>query len=272
MAITTYAGLQAAILTARKIDFYKVSATAEAAPAWHSLRAVAAMPQAGTATPAVLSGVVCNDLTSGSFGSGSTEIAIPWGANNYLLQVVAQSTVTGKLIIYDRLWHSAGLTMTNTVSVQICTTLDLTRPNSQGTAVEMWGEIVTAPGATACTVNVEYQNQDGVSGRTATYAHPANAETAGQMFPFVLNSADTGVQIVQKQYCSVSAGGGGQWGVVLLRRVAEIPIDRLNSQIPIDFATLGLPRIYASASLHMMIQNTATSTGIYQGTIWVGPG
>ena len=266
MAITTYDGLVSALAAGTKLDFYKVSATAEGAATWHSLLNVGSIPVVGS-TPAPLSGVVCNDATSGAF------TGITFSNTTYLMQAVASGSTAGKLIIYDRLWHNGGLTGTNTVSVQICTTKDITRPNSTGTGVEMWGEIYAPIGATARTLNVEYQNQAGVSARIATYAHPANAESVGQMFPLTLVSTDTGVQIVRKQYwLAGSTGAGGNWGIVLMRRLAEIPITNINTAYSMDFAELGMPTVYSSACVALMVLCTTTNTGIIQGSMRLGNG
>ena len=79
-------------------------------------------------------------------------------------------------------------------------------------------------GAAASTFTTTYTNQAGTGGQAATYAHPANALTVGQMFPFSYASGDYGCRSVSQVQLSADTGTAGNWGLVLLRRVLEVPI------------------------------------------------
>jgi hypothetical protein len=57
-----------------------------------------------------------------------------------------------------------------------------------------------------------------------------------------------------------------------MRRVAEIPISNIYVGYSMDFAELGMPIVYGSACLSLMVFCTATTTGIIQGSIAVGNG
>ncbi len=138
---------------------------------------------------------------------------------------------------------------------------------SDGAGVELWLEVYGVPGATAATWTVSYTNQAGVSGRTATYAHPANAETAGQMMQMTLQSGDTGVRSVESFACSVSSGTAGNIGITLLRRVAMIPLSVANVSQLFDFYSVGMPRLYDGTCLTSMVLCTTTNTGNLFGNI-----
>jgi hypothetical protein len=138
-----------------------------------------------------------------------------------------------------------------------------------GPGVELWGEVYTAPGATGATWTVSYTNQAGTAARTASYTHPANAESVGQMFPFTLQAGDTGVRAVASFTTSISSGTAGSIGLTLMRRLATLPLASPNLAQVLDMAALGMPRIYDSSCLALMVMCSTTSTGIITGdAVW----
>lgn len=262
MAIDTMDKISAALWGGQKKDFYKVSQTSEGAGTWHSLWKAAQNPPAGV-NPGVLVGVIPTDGTLGAF---------PF--NNYLqskiMQLIASGSTSGKLIFYDRVYHNSEMSGTVISDTSLGTVPDLTRPDALGVGIEMWGEIYTAIGATAATLNVKYTNQDGTTGKNATYSHPANAESVGQMFPLILAAGDTGVRKPTSYNWSVTTGTAGNFGITLLRRICEIPLET-KGQI-YSFADLGQSKIYDDACIAMMVLCTATNTGNIQGSFTIGQG
>lgn len=250
-----------AALPGQHKHFLKASQTAEGAGTWHSLWKAAGYPGAGS-NPVTGSGDVPTKSTAGAF-----PFTNPGGANlGYLGRIAVAASTAGTLILYDRLWHSSGL-VGNVITSQTVNSLALTRPDALGTDVELWGEIYTAIGATAATLTATYTDQDGNAGNSATYPHPANAESVGQMFPFLLAAGDTGVRSVQSVQWSVSTGTAGNFGLVLLRRVAEIPLVMVNVAQMQNAIAVGMPCIYAEACLALMVHCSATNTGQIQGAL-----
>lgn len=250
-----------------RTTFQKASATAEGAGTWHSLWKVAGRPAAGATPPAAGagSGYVPDKTTTGALRNFSNP-------SNPLLSYLASATVVGAtvgtLIVYDRLWACSGFGTVSTSEQSVTTPGSLTRPDANGDGVEAWGEVYTAPGATTATWTLKYKNTGGAaSGRTATYTHPANAETVGQMFPFILTNGDTGISEVTSFTASVSSGTAGDIGITLLRRLAEIPITAANVGAIVNAFDMGLPQVYDDACLAFMVQCSTTSTGILQGSI-----
>jgi hypothetical protein len=260
--ITTLDGLIAALSAGQKRALNKASQTSEGAGTWHSLWKAAGNPAAGS-NPGSLAGAIPTDATTG---------AIPFtnATFNYLLRLAASGTVAGTLIIYDRLWHNSTMSGTVTTDTTLGATPDLTRPDALGANTELWGEIYSAIGASAATLNVKYTDQDGNTGQNATYAHPANAESVGQMFPLVLAAGDTGVRKATSYNWSVTTGTAGDFGLTILRRIAEIQLSPANAANLADWAALGLPQIYDDACLAMMVQCTATTTGLLLGSLVIG--
>lgn len=264
MAITSLDQL-AANLPGQHRHILKASVTTEGAGTWHSLFRVAGQPAAGSTPPAFSAGT---GYVPTSATAGAIPFTNPSGGNAaFLAKFMATLSAAGIAILYDRLWHCSGL-VTNSITAQNITTPgSLTRPNANGDDVELWGEVYTAPGATGATWTVSYTNQDGTSGRTATYTHPANAETVGQMLPFTLQAGDTGVRSVQSFTCSVSSGTAGSIGLTLLRRLAEIPVPVANTGGVLDGFALGLPQVYNDACLCVMLLCSGTTSGVFQGSV-----
>ena len=271
MAVDTRDKLIAALSGGQKLDFYKAKVTSEGAGTWHSLWKAAGWPAAGGTATAynVGSGYVPTSVTRGAMAY--TNPTAP--ALMYLLQMVASGATIGKLILCDRLWACSGFVTNgaNPTTTNITTPGSLTRPDALGAGVEIWGEVYAAPGATGSAWSVAYVDQaDGA--QTATYTHPANAETVGQMFPFLLAGTTTGVKQVTSFTQTVSSGTAGNIGITLLRRIAEVPLMIANVGDIYDAFFLGMPQIYDDSCLFFMVMCSATNTGIIQGSLRIGSG
>jgi hypothetical protein len=265
MAITTLDTLIAGFKP--PMSFWKASQTAEGAGTWHSLWKAAGNPTAGATPPAISAG-------SGYVPTEATQGALPFvdggASNSYVTKLAATGGTVGTLILYDRLWHCSGF-VTNSVALQSITTPGTITARdangaTAGVGVELWGEVYTAPGATGATWTVTYTNSGGTGSRSATYTHPANAESVGQMFPFTLQAGDVGVGAVADLTCSISSGTAGDIGLTLLRRIAEIPISLINAGALVDGLGLGLPRIYDNSCLALMVHCSTTNTGLISGS------
>lgn len=258
MPILSLDQLVANLSGSQRKPVYKASATAEGAGTYHSAFLLAGLPGAASTPPAFTAG-------SGYVPTSATAGAIPFTnpvtGGLYLGKLQAALSVAGVAILYDRLWHCSGFNTTTLTAQAITTPGSITRGDVTGDGVEIWGEIYTAPGATGATWTVSYTNQAGTAGRTATYTHPANAESVGQMFPFTLQAGDTGVRSVQSLTCSASSGTAGSLGLTLLRRIAAIASPVANAGDTLDFFKTGGPQIPNDACLTWMILCSTTSSG-----------
>ena len=255
MAIDTMDKLVAA-LPGQHRHLFKASQTAEGAGTWHSLWKAAGSPGAGSTPP------TGNGQTPTRLTAGAITLVNPSGANKlYLARFSVAGATAGTVILYDRLWHNSGFNGNVTTAQTIATPPTLTRPDADGADVELWGEVYTAMGATASVFTATYTNQDGVAGRSASYSMPANALSVGQMFPFTLQAGDTGVRTVSQVQLSTATGTAGDFGLVLLRRLAEVPITVVNVLADRDAFALGMPEIFPDACLALQVLCTTTSTG-----------
>lgn len=271
MAITTYAGLAAGLRT--PINFSKASATSEGGGNWHSLWKLAGVPLTTGSNPPNYnagSGYACSRSTAGAL-----PLVNPASGNLYIAGMSLTSSTVCSVILYDRLWACANF-VTNTTSTQTITTPGALPARdilggTDGDGVELWGEVYTAPGATAATWTVNYKDQDNNSAQ-AVYSHPANAESVGQMFPFILESGDWGVRSVEDFDCSISSGTAGVVGLTLLRRIVEIPVLLAGGLCVYDAISLGFPRVYDDSCLAWMVRCSTTASGNLFGSLTFAEG
>jgi len=190
-------------------------------------------------------------------------------ANNYLGYVGANGLAIGTLTIYDRLWANSGLN--TTTSPTNFTSTALTR-FTDGKGVELWAEWYTASGAsTATTATVSYTDQDGNTGASGSIVMGATAKPAGMMYPMQLASGDYGVRAVASTTLSVTQTSGN-WGVVLMKKLAEVPIRPSDQSASVMNAVdLGLPEIPDDACLAFMFQGAVTANTL-TGSLLIAKG
>ena len=245
-------------------SFGKVSMTAKAAGTFQSLWTAAGLPAAG-ANPASLAMVIPTSATVGalSFVNPATGLS-------YISKISSSQQTIGTLILYDRIAHSSGLNGTLTTA-QAVNGAALTR-HTTGEDVELFLEVYAATGATASNVTISYTNSAGVAGRTTPAIAMQVTPVAGQMLPIPLQAGDTGIQSVQSVTLSASTATAGNFGITLVKRIAEIPITVAGTGVVLDPFALGFPQIENNACLSMMVVTSTTSTGFVTGTINIAQG
>lgn len=269
MAITTLDQLVAGLNGGQRLSLYKASLAAKAAGTFQSLWTAAGLPAAGIA-PATGSGAVPTNATQGAIAWNS-----PGGANKgYLARWALGGATVGSVILYDRLVHTSGLNGTLTTAQTINTTA-LTRYNASSTEkaqVEAWLEWYTATGSTASNVTVSYTNEAGTAARTSVSVAMPVTPSVGQMLPLPLQAGDKGVSSVETLTLSASTATAGNFGVTLLRRIAEIPLLIANVNQSFDALALGMPEIKPGACLALMVLASTTNTGIMAGGLVTAEG
>jgi hypothetical protein len=259
----------AAALPAGRLVYMKPTVASEGAGTMRSLWAVSGgNPIAGVTPPAFSagSGYIPTRATDGALGQGNPA----GGANKYMAKAGLSSTATGILVFYDRLWACSGFGTVSTSLQSITTPGSLTagRDPFSGADVEMWFEVYTAPGATGADWTVTYTDQDGNTGATGVYTHPANAEAVGQMVKVPLADGDSGVRIPASFQASASSGAAGSIGITLLREIARIPMFA-NQAFPLNWHDLGLPEVYDDACIAAYVQCSASTTGVIFGDVGI---
>lgn len=262
MAITTQDGLVQAIAAGQKLDINKQSMTSVAGRA-QSLWMAAGLPAAGAVpTGSTLNGVIPDSSTTGAFANWTNTSG---GTTGYLGHLVVAAGQTGMLVIFDRLWHDV-LSSTLTTA-QAPTQPALTRPDALGNQTELWLEVFGVMGAGTPSVQATYTNPSGTTGHlTVAQTLPATM-AQGNMINLPLQAGDTGVKAVTS-YTANATMTSGTIGLVILRRLAEIPIAAANgaAKTGFNFADLGMPTVPDSACLSMMFIPSTTSTGAIIGS------
>ena len=262
MAITSLDQLLAASNQLK--SFGKVSMTAKAAGTFQSLWTAAGLPAAG-ANPASLAMVIPTSATAGAL-----PFVNPATGLSYISKISSSQQTIGTLILYDRIAHSSGLNGTLTTA-QAVNGAALTR-HTTGEDVELFLEVYTATGATASNVTISYTNSAGVAGRTTPAVAMQVTPVVGQMLPIPLQAGDTGIRSVQSVTLSASTATAGNFGITLVKRIAEIPITVAGTGVVLDPFALGFPQIANDACLSFMVVTSTTSTGFITGTINIAQG
>lgn len=178
------------------------------------------------------------------------------------------------VIIADLLVHQGGLnaTVTTGQTTNLPTTA-LTRYTG-GTGVMIGLVIYTQIGATSTTVTVSYTNELGTSGRTSTATTFGNApfREAGAMILIPLQAGDKGVRSVESVTVAGTTGTAGNFGVVLFKPLAMMPLNDFNGAHIVDaISTGGFVGALAQAETNACISilSIANVTQAITGTILV---
>jgi hypothetical protein len=165
---------------------------------------------------------------AGDVPTSASNGAVPFtnpvaGDLTYLIRLAAQATAPGTLLIFDRLWHNNGLSVTSLIA-QTVNSIALTRPDALGAEVEAWFEVTTSLGAGSTPPSISYTDQSGNAGNTASLIGFVTTASGGRNFPFGLAGGDSGIRSIQT-YTNGASMSSGAFSLVLRRRIAEIDID-----------------------------------------------
>lgn len=262
MAITSVDELITGLIAGQRHPWWKNSQTVTALR-WVSLWKYAGVPGAGAnPLPSGASGAAPSGTTAGAFPLASAGV----GEDLYLAQHAWSCDEAGMLTMVDRLVHTSGLSGTSIVTQQV-QTVPLTR-STDGKGVECWLECYTQLGATSRTATVTYTNQDGTQGRTGTGTIPATMRV-GEVAPVQLQSGDTGVRSVQTLILNASTGTAGDFGVTLLKRLADMTEPVSVNGVEANAFDLGLPEVSEQACLAFLYLANSTTPGPWYGSFCI---
>jgi hypothetical protein len=111
MAITTLDGAIAGMQPPE--DFIKVATLAEAVGVYHSLFYMPGRPGAAVAPSSGLAGSALTTY------AGQIPFINPVSGNTYLARLQASASLSGCLILADRLWHNSGIVVTTATAQTI---------------------------------------------------------------------------------------------------------------------------------------------------------
>jgi hypothetical protein len=259
MAITTVDGIVAGFQ--KPHFFFKGISPTLVAGRPHSFWANAGIPGAG-AFDTTLNGVVLS--SSSAMVNGQIPHTDPGSGNAYLARFVAGTSIAGKLLLCDRLWHNGGYTITSTSAQNSTTPTWPARDedgSTNGKGVLLGVEVSVATGAGTPTLTVAYTNSAGTASRSATNTFATVASSAaGAFYPIGLQAGDLGVRSVQSLTLSLS-WTSGTINMVAYRVLADLDLPGAFIGQSIDALTGGLPQLYnGTVPFLIFIPNTTTAS------------
>ena len=260
MTITTMDSVAAALASASRFQLYVPSGT-NVAGGYINLSKISGNSFGKQANPTAYGsgGSFCYDTLAGFPTIGVADV----GQTRYLGYMDYSATTVGSILVYDRVWACSGFSGIVT-SAQTVSSFPspIPRPDSFGTGLKIWVEWYTATGSTASNITCSYTNSAGVSGRSTVSTAIPTSMPANRMIKLPLAGGDTGVQSVQSITLSASTGTAGNFGITLMRPLAQISNPVANLSFTKDFAGLGLPIVNDHAAISFIQFGTTTSTGI----------
>ena len=264
MAITNRNQLINALANnASRLIIDKASLSNAAAGQFFSLWTVNGIPGAGT-IPSL--SVVPTNATVGAFSFTNQTDPV----TSYLSWLAFQnSNSSANLEIHDRLATYGGLSGTVTTAQGA---IDLTTSNpgadrigsSDYSDVQWWLEVYSAMGATAVNATVGVTYNDGTTGTLPAFALGATPRQ-GRLYPLITASAGKFIRGVTSVTLSASTGTAGNFGITATRSRVSVSTNVANKTETFDWAQLGLPNIPNNSCLFMLLNCTATTTGILRG-------
>lgn len=207
---------------------------------------------------------------------GAIPFTAPGGLREkWLLSAGVVPTSGGTFLLYDRLFHTGGLSsaVTSAQTVQgFPATPALTR-NTGGEGNIAFYEIYTQLGATSATLTMTYTNQAGTQNRTSTInIGNTNFREVTRMQRIPLAAGDTGIQSIQNVQLSASTTTAGNFGITIARPIAWISVSTAGVMGWRDYTTglPGFPAIASDACLALMyLPITASAPEVYGGLSFV---
>ena len=269
MAITTIA--DAITYACQPRDFVKGVGGTMVTGRPHSFWTIGGQPAAGTSS---------SGLTGEVLSSTSAQVTgqIPYtnalSGNTYVSRFQGQSTVSGTLLLCDRLWQNSAIDATSTSEQTFTSSVQIPARDDTGTTtgegVYAGVEVLVATTTnTPASMTLKYTNTGGTAGQTATNLITLAPATVGDFFPIGLASGDTGIQKAQSLTIAATAWAAGTLGVVLYRVLARLELTVSNTPNAIDAITGGFNRMYdGSVPFIILIHNTTTSSNVSGQVIW----
>lgn len=253
MAITSLDGLIAA--AKQTVPFCKTAGRTTVANGWFSGFDLAGNPGAGTlAGSSTAAGVVPDDTTS-----GTPALNAFGGSAGYISVVDFASTVACRLTLFDLLWKGGAYAYNANTALSGQPSYSARLPGTSYNGLQIWVEQVTAATGNQA-VNVTYTNQSGTASHTTGAVGIGGAPTVGRCWQLPLQAGDSGVQLITNVQGSVASAG--TFNVLVLRPLwtGRVPIANSGDTHGID--KTGMPQIYATSALFLLVAADSTAYGV----------
>lgn len=191
---------------------------------WTSLWTADGIPGPGAAPGAAS---IPTNATAGAFRHTNPS----GGRKRWLRSMGAATWSSARVLFYDRLLHSSGLSALSTSAQAVGASIDrYTGQSSLGNVIMT--EIYTLVGATQTTVSCNYIDKDGNSRTSGSVAFGGAAgRNAGQCVFLPYNTATGANSVTQVVDVTLAASTGltGNWGVNIIRPLFEVVIGSVDT-------------------------------------------
>lgn len=212
-----------------------------------------------------LSGAVLTSLSGGLPFPATVS-----GETIHLANFIGTSTgATGTLMLVDFLWWNSDIDITSTSAQTINSVTFPPRDKNgatDGAGVQIGLIVSTGTGSGTPTITLDYTNQSGVTGRTATnLQNILSFSILGTFYQFGLQAGDTGVRSIQAYQQSATCTSGTVH-LVAYRVIATLDILSIYQPEQLNMLTGGLPRLYNGSCLTPLFIPSSSISSILYGS------
>lgn len=262
MSITSLDDLIAAVK--QNLTWMKTGTRTLVAATFFTVFDIAGAPGPGAlAIDNTANGLVPTSATAGYPGISS------FGATmGYLSRVEFSSSVPCRLALLDRLFAAGAYNYNADVTLATQPSFAARLPNADYKGLQLWIEAVTAFTGNL-SIRIDYLDQDGNAGDTGV-VDTGVALAVGQCFKVPLAAGDSGIQQITRVRGSVASAG--TFNVMVLRPLWMGRVKVANDGDIHDFLKTGLPRIYDTSALYVLLAADSTAVGLPLLTIQTANG
>lgn len=234
------------------IHWNKTSSRTSIASIPFSVFDVAGTPSGTLAVGNTVNGIVPTDTVLGYPAINTIT------GTGYLTNVQFANSVASRLALYDCLFSAGAYAFNANTTLTSQPSYVDRLPNSDYKGTELWIEAVTAFTGNQ-SIRIQYLDQDGNAGDTGTVAL-GFAPTIGRMTRLPLASGDSGVSQITVITSTVSTVG--TFNVHVMRKLWEGRVNVANAGDKHGYARLGLPQVFDTSALRVIVSADSTSTGL----------
>ena len=214
----------------------------------------AGQPGAGTLN----AGNTANGLAPVDTTNGYPLIASFGGIAGYLSGIDFGSSVACRISIFDRLFTCGAYSFNSNVTLTAQPSYSARVPELNYNGLQIWIEHVTAFTGTP-SFQINYLDQDGNAGDSGVFSQTPTSLLIRRAMQIPLAAGDSGVQQITQVRCTVATAG--TFNVSVLRPLWSGRVPVANSGDVHDLLRTGLPLIYDTSALYVLIQADSTASG-----------
>lgn len=244
----------------QRSNFFKYVSAPRSAGSYSSLWNAVGNPGDGALPPAYNSGgpYTCDNTTPGGLVYNQATV------KNYLTRFMGQASQITRLFLFDRLWACSGLPF-GVGTYAITTPGNLPARAGDCSDVEVWVEHPTTMGVSSGTLTIDYIDENNVS-RQGSLVNVPSGPPAQFANRFGLHQSSRGVKRVT-QVTRSNTWTSGSHNLILVRRLAEIPLPIPGVSNRSDWSDPGVIEVPNGACLMLMIEASGTTAFTLVGSL-----